>query len=184
MEIQAIYPSFSTLVLLTLPITLWDVLPDHPAYSFIRFVTPNNLVLTLDEMDAWAVEKQVMLGPFPDFEVVGSDVSHDPASSWSLKSSRAPSISSASSWMSPVFPFSRASPHMDSIRELKTELQDLKDEYHKLRREHADCKTRDMNLEAQLSSVRNRLKQEVNDTKTLENRLWYYKSIMRGWNIN
>jgi hypothetical protein len=40
--IEGIYKSCSALILLTLPIALWDLLPNNAAYSFIGFVKPNN----------------------------------------------------------------------------------------------------------------------------------------------
>jgi hypothetical protein len=49
-KIEAIYDSFSTLVLLTMPIALWDLLPNNSAYSFVGFTTSDNKVSTLEEM--------------------------------------------------------------------------------------------------------------------------------------
>jgi hypothetical protein len=40
--IEGIYKSCSALILLTLPIALWDLLPNNAAYSFIGFVKPKN----------------------------------------------------------------------------------------------------------------------------------------------
>jgi hypothetical protein len=40
--IEGIYKSCSALVLLTLPIALWDLLPNNATYSFIGFVKANN----------------------------------------------------------------------------------------------------------------------------------------------
>jgi hypothetical protein len=51
-KIQGIYRSNSTIVLLTLPVGLWDLLPDNPAYSFIGFVHPNNLALPPSSLPA------------------------------------------------------------------------------------------------------------------------------------
>jgi hypothetical protein len=44
-KIQGIYRSHSTIVLLTLPMGIWDLLPENPAYSFIGFVDSRNLAL-------------------------------------------------------------------------------------------------------------------------------------------
>jgi hypothetical protein len=44
-KIEGAYRSFSTLLLLRLPITVWDLLPDHPAYSFVSFVSGENMAL-------------------------------------------------------------------------------------------------------------------------------------------
>jgi hypothetical protein len=43
-SIQGIYKSFSTLVLISIPVVVWDILPDNPAYSFVGFVQSDNLV--------------------------------------------------------------------------------------------------------------------------------------------
>ncbi|KFY76045.1 hypothetical protein V499_04130 [Pseudogymnoascus sp. VKM F-103] len=45
--IQGIYRSCSTLLLLTMPIETWTLLPDNAAYSFLGFVTSSNLAPTL-----------------------------------------------------------------------------------------------------------------------------------------
>jgi hypothetical protein len=44
--IQGLYKSCSALVILSLPIALWDLLPENAAYSFIGFVNSTNLVKT------------------------------------------------------------------------------------------------------------------------------------------
>jgi hypothetical protein len=40
--IEGKYDSFSTLLLLRMPVSTWNLLPDNPAYSFIGFVTSEN----------------------------------------------------------------------------------------------------------------------------------------------
>ena len=44
-ELVGVLPSSSSVMLITLPISLWDVLPEHPAYKMIEFVTGGNLLL-------------------------------------------------------------------------------------------------------------------------------------------
>jgi hypothetical protein len=46
-KIEGIYRSFSTLMLLRMPVATWDLLRENPAYSFVGFVTSNNMVSTL-----------------------------------------------------------------------------------------------------------------------------------------
>lgn len=41
-HIQSTYGSFSTLVLIRMPIPVWNMLPENPAYSFVGFVTSGN----------------------------------------------------------------------------------------------------------------------------------------------
>jgi hypothetical protein len=49
-KIEGIYRSFSTLLLLRMPVAIWDLLPENQAYSFVGFVTPENLGSTLHEV--------------------------------------------------------------------------------------------------------------------------------------
>ncbi|KAK3391663.1 hypothetical protein B0T20DRAFT_421894 [Sordaria brevicollis] len=43
-KVQGVFKSHSTLLLLSLPIMVWDLLPDDPACSFIAFIRSNNLL--------------------------------------------------------------------------------------------------------------------------------------------
>lgn len=43
-KIQGAFKSHSTLLLLSLPVMVWDFLPDDPACSFIAFIRSNNLL--------------------------------------------------------------------------------------------------------------------------------------------
>jgi hypothetical protein len=38
-KVEAVFPSYSTLMILSIPMPIWDMLPDHPACSFIGYVT-------------------------------------------------------------------------------------------------------------------------------------------------
>jgi hypothetical protein len=42
-KIEGVYLSYSTLVILSMPISVWDMLPDHPACTFIGYVTGPNM---------------------------------------------------------------------------------------------------------------------------------------------
>jgi hypothetical protein len=42
-KIQGVYRSFSTLLLLSVPVIVWDLLPDHPAWNFVGYAASNNL---------------------------------------------------------------------------------------------------------------------------------------------
>lgn len=44
-KVQAVVPSCSTLVILSLPVAAWNLLPDHPACAFVGFTTSLNLLL-------------------------------------------------------------------------------------------------------------------------------------------
>ncbi|KAI0434113.1 hypothetical protein F5Y09DRAFT_5587 [Xylaria sp. FL1042] len=43
-QVQGVFKSHSTLLLLSLPVMVWDMLPDHHACNFIAFIRSNNLV--------------------------------------------------------------------------------------------------------------------------------------------
>ncbi|KAL8776403.1 MAG: hypothetical protein Q9203_003400 [Teloschistes exilis] len=43
MQVQGVYESDSTLVLGLIPVAIWDLLPRHPAVSFVSFVRSDNL---------------------------------------------------------------------------------------------------------------------------------------------
>jgi len=49
-KVEGIYGALSTLLLLRMPITTWSLLPDDTAYSFIGFVTTENLVPNLQTL--------------------------------------------------------------------------------------------------------------------------------------
>jgi hypothetical protein len=41
-KIEGVYESFSTLLLIRLPVAIWNLLPQNPAYSFVGYVTSEN----------------------------------------------------------------------------------------------------------------------------------------------
>ena len=43
-KIQAFYGSFSKLVLIAMPVPVWNALPKIPAYSFVGFITTENMM--------------------------------------------------------------------------------------------------------------------------------------------
>jgi len=49
-KVEGIYGSLSALLLLRMPITTWSLLPDDTAYSFIGFITTENLVPNLQTL--------------------------------------------------------------------------------------------------------------------------------------
>ena len=48
-SVEAVYKSFSTLVLLSIPVLIWDLLPEHPAYSFVGYASSPNIMKPLPE---------------------------------------------------------------------------------------------------------------------------------------
>jgi hypothetical protein len=44
-EIEGVFEGNSKIVLLRLPVAIWDMLPDHDAYSFVGYVRSSNLVV-------------------------------------------------------------------------------------------------------------------------------------------
>ena len=57
-RVEGIYKSNSILVLLTLPVAIWDLLPNNPAVTFISFVTSCELMKERLETDYRTLEKQ------------------------------------------------------------------------------------------------------------------------------
>jgi Protein of unknown function (DUF2838) len=45
-HVEGRWDSFSTLFLVRMPVEVWNLLPEHPAYSFVGFVTSENHVLS------------------------------------------------------------------------------------------------------------------------------------------
>ncbi|KAE9365527.1 hypothetical protein N431DRAFT_488665 [Stipitochalara longipes BDJ] len=43
-KVEAVYQSYFTLLLLSVPVPVWNMIPDHPACSFVGFATSPNLV--------------------------------------------------------------------------------------------------------------------------------------------
>ncbi|KAH7141208.1 hypothetical protein B0J13DRAFT_556379 [Dactylonectria estremocensis] len=43
-SVEGVYHSYSTLLLLSVPVVLWDLVPDHPATQFVGYVRSRNLV--------------------------------------------------------------------------------------------------------------------------------------------
>jgi len=44
-EVEGVFEGNSKVVLLRLPVAIWDMLPDHDAYSFVGYVRSSNLVV-------------------------------------------------------------------------------------------------------------------------------------------
>ncbi|KAH9213693.1 hypothetical protein DL95DRAFT_524350 [Leptodontidium sp. 2 PMI_412] len=58
-KIEGIYGSFSTLLLLRLPLEVWDLLPDNRAYSFVGFVTTPNMTIEEPKMSTENTESSM-----------------------------------------------------------------------------------------------------------------------------
>lgn len=50
--VQGVFKSHSTLLLLSMPVTIWDLLPEDQACSFVAFIRSNNLVQAPQEPEA------------------------------------------------------------------------------------------------------------------------------------
>lgn len=48
-KVQGVFKSHSNLILLSLPVMVWDLLPDDPACNFVGFIRSNNLLHTKDK---------------------------------------------------------------------------------------------------------------------------------------
>ncbi|KAH6718763.1 hypothetical protein BKA61DRAFT_596219 [Leptodontidium sp. MPI-SDFR-AT-0119] len=56
--IHGVYRSFSTLLVMSMPISLWNILPAHPAYSFIGFVKSGNLAPKIQHQPEKVIETE------------------------------------------------------------------------------------------------------------------------------
>ncbi|KAI8634599.1 hypothetical protein F5Y19DRAFT_409236 [Xylariaceae sp. FL1651] len=72
-QVQGVFKSHSTLLLLSLPVMVWDMLPDHHACNFIAFIRSNNL----------ATQGQWKLPLAPGDEGLGTDMESDQESVYS-----------------------------------------------------------------------------------------------------
>ena len=45
-KIEAVFNSFSFVYLLTLPVDIWTMFPEHEGWNFVSFVTSNNILLS------------------------------------------------------------------------------------------------------------------------------------------
>ncbi|KAI8949932.1 hypothetical protein F4801DRAFT_371171 [Xylaria longipes] len=54
-QVQGVFKSHSTLLLVSLPVMVWDLLPDHPACNFIAFIRSNNLVTQKQGQGQWNI---------------------------------------------------------------------------------------------------------------------------------
>ncbi|KAM0291890.1 hypothetical protein ACHAO9_003443, partial [Fusarium lateritium] len=43
-NVESVYSSYSTLLLLSVPVVLWDLLPEHPATQFVGYIKTSNLL--------------------------------------------------------------------------------------------------------------------------------------------
>lgn len=84
-KVQGVFKSHSTLLLLSMPVTIWDLLPEDQACSFIAFIRSNNLIKTPKEAER-PVQSQA--------EVLQSDRSSIFSGTTFRDSILAPSISS------------------------------------------------------------------------------------------
>jgi hypothetical protein len=57
-QIHAVVKSYSTLVIMSIPVAVWNLLPDDPAVTFVGFATSGNLLLMEDDSQQRKVNYQ------------------------------------------------------------------------------------------------------------------------------
>jgi hypothetical protein len=62
-KVQGIFKSHSTLLLLSLPVVIWNMPPDNQACCFISFVTSDNLARTMPTLDGKPVPQATSVVP-------------------------------------------------------------------------------------------------------------------------
>jgi hypothetical protein len=60
-KIEAVYKGFSALVLISIPVFIWDLLPEDPACSFIGYITSRNLLRCSPRNEGSVPDKQPLL---------------------------------------------------------------------------------------------------------------------------
>ncbi|KAF9875525.1 tyrosine-protein phosphatase non-receptor type 6 [Colletotrichum karsti] len=58
-KVQGVFKSHSTLLLLSMPVMVWDLLPENHATSFIAFIRSNNMMLQKGQKDKAAMQVAV-----------------------------------------------------------------------------------------------------------------------------
>jgi hypothetical protein len=70
-KVQGVFKSHSNLLLLSMPVMVWDLLPENPACNFIAFIRSNNLVIR-DGGRPNTGEVEVSTGPEEEFRSIYS----------------------------------------------------------------------------------------------------------------
>jgi hypothetical protein len=69
-KVEAVFPSYSTLMILSVPMPIWDMLPEHPACSFIGYITAPELgvIRSKDPKAAAALSARasIIFDPWPE----------------------------------------------------------------------------------------------------------------------
>ncbi|KAI0481219.1 hypothetical protein GGR56DRAFT_310306 [Xylariaceae sp. FL0804] len=58
-KVQGVFKSHSTLLLLSLPVMVWDLLPENPACNFVAFIRSNNLVGQGHQIEPPAAQEEI-----------------------------------------------------------------------------------------------------------------------------
>jgi hypothetical protein len=77
-KIEGVYHSHSTLVLVSVPVIIWNMLPEDPAFNFVGYARSANLLepcpplvqLSNDTSTSWAQDDNSSLGSWDSFETV------------------------------------------------------------------------------------------------------------------
>jgi len=71
-HVEGRWDSFSTLLLLRIPVEVWNLFPEHPAYGFVGFVTSENLALAQAPFKRnKTCNEHSRSGPNPKSEIAG-----------------------------------------------------------------------------------------------------------------
>jgi hypothetical protein len=93
-KVQGVFKSHSTLLLLSMPVMIWDLLPEDHATSFIAFIRSNNLIAekpsrpTPSRVPVPAARYRAE-APIPDTESFFSDLTYTPSLTPSMTSQQA-----------------------------------------------------------------------------------------------
>ncbi|KAK4149836.1 hypothetical protein C8A00DRAFT_18537 [Chaetomidium leptoderma] len=72
-KVQGVFKSHSTMLLLSLPVMVWDFLPDDPACSFVAFIRSNNLLGTQQPRQEPEASRAPVASEAPVSNMAGDD---------------------------------------------------------------------------------------------------------------
>ncbi|KXJ97504.1 hypothetical protein Micbo1qcDRAFT_191958 [Microdochium bolleyi] len=81
-KIQGVFKSHSTLLLLSMPVSIWDVLPEDHACNFVAFIRSNNLAITDELLEDEGVEVEIAKDQFYEAGARYSFLSGTTAMTW------------------------------------------------------------------------------------------------------
>jgi hypothetical protein len=109
-KVQGVFKSHSTLLLLSMPVMIWDLLPENHATSFVAFIRSNNLAMEKTEPEPARTEVPVtqrrdqVTGARPESEFFDDNTTITPSVGTSVLQTFRPATSAGQRYQSGGFP--------------------------------------------------------------------------------